>query len=91
MEVAKVIGSLWATKKDAKLNGQKLLVLKIMESQTSMKSGFVIAADIVGAGKGELVLLSRGSAARNAVGRPDCPIDAAVVAIVDTIEIAENE
>lgn len=91
MELGKVIGRLWATKKDEKLNGQKLLVLRLMENEFREKDSIVIAADIVGAGTGELVIISRGTAARHAVGKPDSSIDTAVVGIVDSIELDKNE
>lgn len=69
-----VTGSVWATKKDEGLTGQILLVVEV-------DSGAVIAADWVGAGQGDRVLVAFGAAAR--AGHPDIPTDAAVVAILD--------
>lgn len=91
LEIGKVIGNLWATKKDEGLNGEKLLILKILDTPTSVKEGILVASDHIGAGTGELVLVSYGSSARNALGRPHSPVDAAVIGIVDSIEIDRND
>lgn len=91
MELGKVIGNLWATKKDAGLEGQKLLVLKLMDPKGRMKEEYIVASDNIGAGAGEFVIVSRGAAARNAAGKAQSSIDAAVVGIVDSIEVSENE
>ena len=87
MEIGRVIGRVWATKKDEQLNGQKLLVLKILLEHKEEKPELVVAADIIGAGVGDLVLVVRGGSARYAVDKPDCPIDSAIVGIVDSIEV----
>lgn len=89
LEIGKVVGNVWATKKDDLLNGQKLLVLKILKSEQEEYGHLVVAADMIGAGKGELVLLSRGAAARCAIRNNQAPVDAAVVGIVDSIEMEE--
>lgn len=82
MVVGKVIGNVWATRKEESLNGLKLLVVQVdKESET------LVAADLVGAGIGETVLVTRGSSARIAVFKEDCPIDAAVVGIIDSLEV----
>ncbi len=91
MKIGRVIGRLWATKKDEQLNGQKLLVLKMLLEQGKEKPELVVAADIIGAGVGDLVLVVSGSASRYAVNKPSCPIDAAIVGIVDSIEVEEDE
>lgn len=91
MKIGRVIGSVWATKKDEKLNGQKLLIIKILEDEKLEQSGFIVAADIVGAGVGDMVLLVNGSAARYAIGNHQTPVDTAIVGIVDTIEVNHNE
>lgn len=90
MELGKVIGNLWATKKDAGLEGQKLLVLKLMDPKGNMKEEYIVASDNIGAGAGELVIVSRGAAARYAAGKPQSSIDAAVVGIVDSLEAMEQ-
>lgn len=74
MKKGTVTGSVWATKKDDGLTGQTLLVVEV-------DSGVVVAADRVGAGQGDRVLVAFGNAAR--AGHPDIPTDAAVVAILD--------
>lgn len=91
LKIAKVVGSVWATKKDEHLNGQKLLVLKVLENEHVQKSGFTVAADIVGAGVGDLVLVVHGGAARQAIRDQQSPIDQAIVGIVDTIEVKQDE
>jgi ethanolamine utilization protein EutN len=91
LEIARVIGNVWATKKDQKLNGLKLLVLKVLVDKEREKEGLIVASDIVGAGVGDLVLISKGGSARRAVGNIDAPIDAAVIGIVDSIEVFEDE
>lgn len=91
MEIGRVIGSVWATKKDEQLSGQKLLVLKILEDESTVKSGITVAADIIGAGVGDLVLVVRGGAARHAIQNQRSPIDSAIIGIVDTIEVNRDE
>lgn len=91
LEIAKVIGNVWATKKDENLNGHKLLVLKVIQDKQKEKEDLIVASDIVGAGVGDLVLISRGGSARHAVGNLDAPIDTAVIGIVDSIEVFEDE
>lgn len=78
MILGEVIGNVWSTKKIVSLTGQALLLI----SPQGMSGPPLVAADCVGAGEGEIVLLATGSAARLAAGR-DCPVDAAVVGIVD--------
>lgn len=90
MKIGKVVGNLWATKKDENLNGHKLLILKIINSKNKIQEDLIVASDIVGAGIGELVLISHGSGARYALGNHNCPIDAAVVGIVDSLDIDES-
>lgn len=90
MEIGKVVGNVWATKKDEKLNGQKFLVLKLMASKDKEREGLLVASDIVGAGVGDLVLISKGGSARYAIGNMNVPIDAAVVGIIDSIEVTDE-
>lgn len=87
MIIAKVIGNLVATQKNSSLVGSKLLIvrpIKILEEQKQDKP--IIAIDTMGAGIGEIVLVSKGSSARNAV-KQDSVTDAAVVGIVDSMEL----
>ena len=82
MEIATVIGHVWATKKEETLVGSKLMVVRPESGKDSY-----VAADIVGAGIGEQVLVVSGSTARRALGSDDCAIDCAIVGIIDTIEM----
>lgn len=88
MKVAKVIGNIWATRKEEKLAGFKLLVVQPMDILCGKPDGVpVVAADIIGAGVGETVLIVSGSSARSAAGDMGTPVDATVVGIVDDQEI----
>ena len=88
MQVAKVIGNIWATRKDDKLSGLKLLLVKPVDvlDETADKTPLG-AADTIGAGVGETVIVVGGSSARNAAGDVSIPVDATVVGIVDDLEI----
>ncbi len=88
MIVAKVIGNIWATRKEDKLNGLKLLIVQPLNILDDSKSDApIVAADIIGAGIGETVLVVSGSSARGATGNIQTPVDATVVGIVDDREI----
>ena len=88
MQVAKVIGNIWATRKEEKLSGLKLLLVKPIDvlDEAADKTP-IVAADIIGAGVGETVIIVGGSSARNAAGDGTVPVDATVVGIVDDLEI----
>lgn len=86
MIICKVIGHVWATKKEPNLSGLKLMVVQEEETLQRTKSTYV-AADVVGAGIGEKVLVVTGSTARKAFGRDDVPADMAIVGIIDSLEI----
>ncbi len=86
MLICKVVGHVWATKKEETLTGAKLMVVK--EEDTNEKNGATfVAADVVGAGVGEKVLVVSGSTARRALGKDDVSIDCAIVGIIDTLEV----
>ncbi len=87
MVLGKVIGTVWATKKDEKLVGLKLLIVRHVELDYSEKSTFVVAADSVGAGVGEIVLITTGSSARQSELTQNKPVDAVVSAIVDKLDV----
>lgn len=87
MQIGRVVGNVWATRKDEKLNGQKFLIVKILISKDKEKEGLFVAADNVGAGIGDTVLITNGSAARQSIGNKEIPIDATIVGIVDSIDI----
>ena len=89
MLICRVIGHVWATKKQEALNGQKLMIVK--ETETAQGKGDVlVAADMVGAGVGEDVLVVTGSTARRAAGKEGVPVDSAIVGIIDSMEIMKE-
>ena len=88
MKVAKVIGTIWATRKEEKLSGLKLLLVQPLNLlDGTPDSTPLVAADIIGAGVGETVLIVGGSSARSAAGDMSIPVDASVVGILDGQEI----
>lgn len=87
MIICKVIGHVWATKKEPRLEGMKLMV--VQEEGTRKKTH--VAADVVGAGIGEKVLVVSGSTARNVFGDREVPTDMTIVGIIDSLEIVRAE
>jgi microcompartment protein CcmK/EutM len=90
MFLAKVIGNVVATQKDARFLGMKLLLIQpyISKDRVLTASGSsVVAVDSVGAGLGECVLFTQGSSARLTDRTKDAPVDAVIVGIVDTVEV----
>ncbi|MDK2564073.1 EutN/CcmL family microcompartment protein [Romboutsia sedimentorum] len=90
MEIGKVVGNVWATRKDEKLNGQTFLIVKLLATKDTYKDGFLVAADNAGAGNGDLVLISKGSAARESLENKNTPVDATIVGIVDSLEVCDE-
>ena len=91
MILAKIVGTVVATRKDERLVSNKLLISRPMDPQGKPEGSFLVAVDTVDAGVGETVLIVSGSSARMASGMKDCPVDAAVVGIVDTIAIRDSD
>ncbi len=89
MIVARIIGTVVATRKDQRLEGRKLLLVRPVDLKGRDEAGFLVAVDTVGAGFRETVLVVQGSSARLAHGLKDCPVDAAIIGIVDTIKAEE--
>ena len=87
MRLAKVKGTVVSTVKDDSLRGVKLLLVQLIEASGELQETYEVAADVVGAGVGEWVLISRGSSARQHQGYEHRPVDAAVIAIVDTVSL----
>ncbi len=87
MILGRIIGTVVATRKDEKLAGQKLLVVRTLDPETGKEEGYSVAIDTVGAGVGETVICVSGSSARLATGMKDHPVDTAIVGIVDTIKL----
>jgi microcompartment protein CcmK/EutM len=90
MILARVVGTVVATRKDTRLEGKKLLVLKPISPDGKDESGYVVAVDTVSAGFRETVLAVAGSSARMAEGCKDKPVDTAIVGIVDTVSLDEK-
>ena len=82
MIICKVIGHVWATKKEPRLEGLKLMVVR---EESSTRKGIHVAADAVGAGIGERVLVVSGSTARGVFGG-DIPTDMTIVGIIDDLQ-----
>jgi len=89
MLLAKIVGTVVATRKDPRLVSSKLLVVRPVDPQGKAEGHYLVAIDTVDAGVGETVLIVSGSSARMAAGLKDCPVDAAVIGIVDTVDINE--
>ena len=87
MLLARVVGTVVATRKDPRLEGKKLLVLRHVSPEGEDQPGYVIAIDTVGAGYRETVIAVSGSSARMASGMKDSPVDTAIVGIVDDVEL----
>jgi len=91
VKLAKVLGTVVATEKDSKLQGFKFLMLGLWGHDNKPAGGSVVAVDAVGAGVGEMVLFASGSSARQTVATDKKPVDAVVMAIVDSWEIEGDE
>ncbi|MBM0742535.1 EutN/CcmL family microcompartment protein [Phormidium sp. CLA17] len=87
MQIARVLGTVTSTQKDPTLRGIKFLVLQFIDDDGEPLPGYEVAADNVGAGIDEWVLVSHGSAARQVSGSEQRPVDAAVIAIIDTVSL----
>jgi microcompartment protein CcmK/EutM len=90
MLLARVVGTVVATQKEASLEGHKFLLLRQLNADGKDGSGFVVATDAVGAGEGEVVLYASGSSARQTNITKDRPCDAVVMAIVDSWELGSR-
>jgi carbon dioxide concentrating mechanism protein CcmL len=87
MQIAKVRGTVVSTHKEPMLRGVKLLLVQFIDEEGQLLPKYEVAGDQVGAGVDEWVLISRGSAARQMEGSEKRPIDAMVVAIIDTVNV----
>ncbi|HRK36256.1 MAG TPA: EutN/CcmL family microcompartment protein [Candidatus Hydrogenedentes bacterium] len=87
MQIGRIAGTVVSTAKEASLEGRKLLVVKILDSDAKESGGYVVAVDAVGAGLGEVVLVASGSSARLTEATRDRPSDAVIMAIVDSWDI----
>jgi microcompartment protein CcmK/EutM len=87
MILARVVGTVVATRKDPRLEGKKLLIVKPVSPEGKDESGYLVAIDTVSAGFREKVLVVSGSSARMAEGCKDMPVDTAIVGIVDDVRL----
>jgi microcompartment protein CcmK/EutM len=88
MTLGKVVGTVVATQKDDGLKGFTLQIIQHIDCQTlEPGGGYLVAVDALGAGRGEVVLCTGGSSARLTDATQDRPVDAVVVAIVDSLEV----
>ncbi|MGZ9585202.1 EutN/CcmL family microcompartment protein [Paenibacillus marinisediminis] len=91
MFLGKVMGSVWATHKEEGMENLKLLIVQPVDWRHEPQGSTVIAADRIGAGIGEKVIVSRGNPARTLFSHRSVPIDAIIVGIVDAYDFSEHE
>ncbi len=87
MLLGKVVGEVWATIKDEKLEGVRFLLVRQVDLQYKPQSNFVVAVDSLDAGPGEIVLVAQGSSARQTKITTNRPVDAVIMAIVDNLNV----
>jgi microcompartment protein CcmK/EutM len=86
MIIARILGTVVSTHKDERLLGKKLLIVKPVNLDGTDQNGYIVAVDTVGAGFHERVLVVGGSSARMAEGNKDCPVDSAIIGVIDEID-----
>jgi microcompartment protein CcmK/EutM len=91
MLLGRVAGTVVSSRKEPLIEGWKLLLVRQLDADNHEVGGYVVAADAVGAGVGEVVLYASGSSARQTEVTRDRPCDAVIMAIVDTWEIGGRE
>ena len=91
MILAQVLGTVVSTRKDSGLLSLKLLLTREVDAQFKPTGNYVVAADAVGAGEGELVLLAQGSSARMTEVSREKPVDAVICGIVDAVEMSGKD
>ena len=89
MLLARIVGTVVATRKDPRLVSNKLMVVRAVDPAGKLEGQPLVAVDTVDAGVGEMVLVVSGSSARMASGLKDTPVDAAIVGIIDTVDLAD--
>lgn len=87
MQMGKVIGNVWATRKEEGLEGLKLLIIQPIDSKNEPIRTQIVAADRIGAGVGDHVLVTSGGSSRFIVQENPIPIDAVIVGIIDSTEV----
>jgi ethanolamine utilization protein EutN len=91
MLIGKVIGNVWATRKEETLNGLKLMVVQRLDRATDQACESFVAVDCLGAGIGDQVLVVMGSSARKALRNQETPVDAAIVGIIDEAKAVQED
>ncbi len=87
MLLGRVIGEVWATIKDDKLEGARFLIVQQVDPQYRPQGGIVVAVDSLSAGPGEIVLVAQGSSARQTKATQSRPVDAVIMAIIDRVDV----
>lgn len=90
MLIARVIGTTVSTVKDEKLTGRKLLIVRQTDEFGNAVGKPFVAIDTVDAGVGDLVLTAAGSSARQTIITKDTPVDAVIMAMIDSLEVDGN-
>ena len=91
MKLARVVGNVWSTKKNDRMHALRLLFVQPLGKGMTEVGGVIVAADEIGAGIGELILITEGAPAMQAFDRKELvPVDAAVIGIVDSLEMPEK-
>ncbi len=88
MIIARVIGTVWATRKDERLNGLKFQIVRPVDLNYKDREGYFVAIDAVGAGVGEIVMVVQGSSARQTKVTENKPVDATIMAIIDKLDVS---
>ena len=89
MILGKVIGTVWATRKDEALVGVSLQIVRHIDLDYKLKDAFVVAVDTVQAGVGDIVLVVTGSSARQTTVTKNKPVDAVIMAVVDKLDVTD--
>ena len=87
MLMGKVAGTVVSTQKDPGLGGYKLQIVQMVDFEMNETQSYAVAVDAIGAGYGEMVIVVQGSSARLTAQTDGKPVDAAIIAIVDTVDI----
>ena len=87
MKLGRIVGTVVASRKDPSLDSLKLLIVVNLSTTLEREGGYVVAVDSVGAGVGEVILYATGSSARQTSVTKDRPVDAVIMAIVDSFDI----
>jgi len=90
MHIGRVVGTVVATRKDERLTGCKLMITQPLNLEEDPIGEALITVDTVGAGIGELVIYTKGTAARYAADKLQSPIDASIVGIIDNIDVYQD-